>query len=87
MYRTLSQVAIGRSPDRRLIDNLLAALTSVLADFEPDTSVALLLSRPGDDGVSADDRRWAQALNHAADRSGLMIEPIFRANDCAIVAI
>lgn len=87
MYQTLSQVAVGRLPDRRLVDNLLAALTSVLDDFEPDTSVALLLSRPGTDGVSADDRRWAQSLSLAADRMGLRIEPIFRANDAAVVPI
>lgn len=87
MYQTLSQVAVGRSPDRRLVDTLLAALTAVLDDFEPGTSVALLLSRPGADGVSAADRRWSQSLHRAADQIGLRLEPIFRANDTAIEPI
>ncbi|MCB0931105.1 MAG: hypothetical protein KDB71_04295 [Mycobacterium sp.] len=85
MYKTLSQVSIGRSPDRRLVENLIAALVSALDAFQPGTSVALLLSRPGMDGLSADDRQWSKALNGAAQRQRLAIEPIFRANDVAVV--
>ncbi len=88
MVKAISQVPVGAAPHRGLIENLMIGLTDVLmADFEPGTSVALLLTRPGCDPVSAEDRRWATALTRAAARIGVPIEPIFRANDEAIVAL
>ena len=87
MYKTLSQIQVGPRPDPRLVDTLVAALASVLDDFEPGASVAMLLSRPGVDGLSVDDRRWAQALSAAAQTLRLTTEPMFRANDAAIVPL
>lgn len=85
MYKTLSQVPVGRSPDHKFVENLLATMQSVVDGYEPGLSVALLLSRPGVDGLSAEDRLWSQALKRGAARFGLPIEPMFRANDAAIV--
>lgn len=68
-------------------DNLMIGLSVLLEDFDPETSVALLLTRPGRDAVSADDRRWAEALTTAADRVGVPLEPVFRANDVRISAL
>jgi hypothetical protein len=88
MVKAISQVPIGTAPHRGLIESLMIGLTDLLmTEFEPGTSVALLLTRPGSDPVSAEDRRWAKALTRAAARIGVPIEPIFRANDEAIVAL
>ncbi len=65
----------------------MIGLSVVLEDFEPGTSVTLLLTRPGSDGVSTDDRRWAEELTDAANRIGVPVEPMFRANDRAIQPI
>jgi hypothetical protein len=56
-------------------------------DFAPGTSVALLLTRPGADPVSVEDRRWATVLAQAAQRSAVPLEPMFRANDTALEAL
>lgn len=87
MQKVLSQVPVGTAPHRGLIENLMLGLEVLLEDFEPGTSVALLLSRPGCDAVSAEDRRWAAVLTKVARRIGVPIEPIFRANDADVVAL
>lgn len=87
MLKVLSQIPIGRAPGPDVVDDLMIGLAVLLEDFESDTSVALLLTRPGRDPVSADDRRWAEALTAAAGRIGVPLEPVFRANDLAIVPL
>jgi len=49
--------------------------------------VAPLLTRPGRDSVSPDDERWSETLTRVAQTVGLTLEPIFRANDTALVEI
>ena len=69
MHKILSQVPLGRSPHRALVDNLMLGLSVLLeTDFAPGTSVALLLTRPGADPVSVEDRWWATVLAQAAQR-------------------
>ncbi len=47
MHKVLSQVPLGRSPHRALVDNLMLGLSVLLeTDFAPGTSVALLLTLP-----------------------------------------
>jgi hypothetical protein len=87
MTKVLSQHPVGAAPHRGLVDNLMVGLEVLLEDFEPGTSVALLLSRPGHDSVSAEDRRWAVVLTKAAARIAIPLEPMFRANDKDIVAL
>jgi hypothetical protein len=87
MYKTLTQSPIGRHPNHALVDKLLSAVSTVLADFERGTTVALLLTRPGRDSVSPDDERWSETLTRVAQTVGLTLEPIFRANDTALVEI
>lgn len=87
MQKVLSQVPVGASPHRGLVDKLMMGLEVLLEGFEPGTSVALLLSRPGGDPVSAEDRDWAAVLTKTAARIGIPIEPVFRANDAAILAL
>lgn len=87
MTKVLSQVPVGTAPHRGMVENLMVGLEVLLEDFEPGTSVALLLSRPGRDAVSPEDRRWAAVLTKSAARIGIPIEPMFRANDADIRAL
>lgn len=88
MHKVLSQIPVGRSPHRSLVDDLMVGLSVLLeTDFEPGTSVALLLTRPGSDPVSVEDRRWATVLAAAAQRTAVPMEPMFRANDAALLAL
>lgn len=87
MIKTLSQVPVGRAPHREVVENLMIGLSVVLEDFEPGTSVALLLTRPGSDPVSEQDRRWGRVLTEAAQRIAVPLEPMFRANDADLIAI
>lgn len=87
MTKALSQVPVGTAPHRGLVEEVMVGLVVLLEDLEPGTSVALLLSRPGSDPASAEDRRWAAVLTTCAARVGVPIEPIFRANDAEIVAL
>lgn len=88
MHKVLSQVPVGRSPDRLFVDNLMVGLSVLLdTDFEPGTSVALLLTRPGTDPITVEDRRWATVLAAAARTMAVPVEPMFRANDAALLAL
>ena len=88
MHKFLSQVPLGRSPHRELVDNLMIGLSVLLeTDFEPGTTVALLLTRPGTDPITVSDRRWATVLAAAARTMAVPIEPMFRANDAALLAL
>lgn len=84
MYKTLTEVPVGREPDRGIVLDLLVALSGVLSECEPSTTVAMLLTRPGRDRPGIGDRRWAHVLTETARRAGVAIEPIFLANDWAI---
>ena len=88
MATVLRQIPVGTNPARGPVENLMVALTDLLmTEFEPGTSVALLLSGPGCGPLTAPDRRWGGVLTKAAARIGVPIEPIFRANDESIVAL
>ena len=87
MYKTMSQVPIGYRPKPGIIEFVMSRLPLVLAGLDAETTVALLLTRPGFGALSDADRRWAAALVEAAERFAVPIEPIFRANDHAVVVI
>ncbi|SBS75961.1 conserved hypothetical protein [uncultured Mycobacterium sp.] len=81
MHKALTQMPIGRLPDRSVIEELLAGLVTVVQESAPGSTLAVLLTRPGSDGISAEDRRWSKVLTDAARTSGAPLEPLFRAND------
>jgi hypothetical protein len=87
MYKTLSQVPVGYRPKPGIVEFIMSRLPHVLVGLDADTTVALLLTRPGVGAVSEADRRWAAALVEAAERFGVPIEPIFRANDEELVLV
>lgn len=85
--KVLSEVEIGVHPVPVVADNLMWSLKEVLNGLGDGFTVALLLTRPGRGGLSNNDRRWCDALAAAAARHDLPIEPIFRANDEALVQV
>ncbi|MBJ7338457.1 hypothetical protein [Mycolicibacterium sp.] len=87
MMKVLSEMPIGANPPPGDVDQLMSALRELVSDLGAGTTVALLLTRPGVGGISGADRRWAAALTDAAQRFDVPIEPIFRANDEAIVSL
>ena len=87
LLKVLSEMPVGVSPAPDVVDNLMSALSVLVAEVGAGSTVALLLSRPGLGGISNADRRWSVALTDAAERLGVPIEPIFRANDEAIVLL
>jgi hypothetical protein len=81
---TSIMLKIDDCPDRpqpQQVDNLLGVLTSVVLDSVPGGSVALMFARPGGDGLRADDRLWARALDDAARRAPIDVWPVFLAHD------
>jgi hypothetical protein len=58
-----------------------------LYEFEPGTTPALLITRPGVGGISQLDRQWVALLTEVAADRDVRLEPIFRANDEGLVQI
>lgn len=86
--RMLDHVEITRRPQAQLLRNLMSALQTLLdSDDFAGSSVALLLTGPGRGGIAATDRVWAQQLRAAAARFGVPLEPVFRANDDALLPV
>jgi hypothetical protein len=87
LLKVLTDIEIGVRPSRGVIDDLMSRLRTVVDGLGEGHSLALLLSRPGRDGVSTNDRRWCAALTAAAGSFGVPLEPMFRANDEALVPL
>ena len=87
LLKVLSEMPVGTTPDPVALESLMLALGELIDDLGEGSTVALLLTRPGRGGISNADRRWALALVDAAQRFGVPIEPIFRANDDAVVLV
>lgn len=87
MIKMLGDVPIKMSPEPRLMKTLMATLSEILRKTDDGTTVALLLTRPGVGPVSDSDRRWSALLTETAAEFGVPLEPIFRANDEALVPL
>ncbi len=59
----------------------------ILYEFEPGTTPALLLTRPGRGGISKMDQNWTTLLTEVAAAHNVPLEPIFRANDESLVHV
>ncbi len=71
-------------PDPQLGRSLAHVVSSVAEDA---CLAVFLLSRPGRDGLTADDLAWASMLQEVARQAGMPVWPVHRANDCALVVI
>jgi hypothetical protein len=87
MIKAISQVPLGSAANAVLVESVMTGLQDVLADFPEDTTVATLLTRPGLGPISHLDRQWSTLLTRLARHFGLALEPIFRANDEALVLV
>jgi hypothetical protein len=87
LLKVLSEVEVGLHPAPMLTDNLMWSLKEVVDGLGPGHTVALLLTRPGRGGPSNNDHRWCEELRLAAMRHRVPIEPVFRANDEAVVQL
>lgn len=87
MIKALSQIQLSPRPMHNVIEATMAALPDVLAGFPEGTTVALLLTRPGKGPISPADREWAALLDEIAPEHDVSLEPIFRANDEALVQV
>ena len=70
-----------------LPEQLLGALSTihgVLDDLVPGARIAFLRSRPGGQGVDAEDRAWARELYGAARAVGAPLEVVHLATDADI---
>jgi hypothetical protein len=66
--------------DPAMADDVIIMCTHLLSDA-PGSTVALLLSRPGSAVLAGWEQAWARELHAAADRHGVPIWPVHRAND------
>jgi hypothetical protein len=87
LYKTMSQVPVGYRPQPGIVEFVVSRLPLVLRGLDTDTTVALLLTRPGVGAISDADRQWSTLLTRAATEFDVPIEPIFRANDEHLVLI
>jgi len=62
----------------------LVHLLEMCRHVDDECGVAVLLSRPGRDGLTPADRAWGAALLAAARRTGVSCWPLHVANDVAI---
>lgn len=87
LYKTMTQIPMPPRPRRDYVDDVLVRLHWILYEFEPGTTPALLLTRPGVGGISELDRQWVALMTEAAAERDLPLEPIFRANDECLVQV
>ncbi|WP_299574491.1 hypothetical protein [uncultured Williamsia sp.] len=81
LHKALIQVERTLVPDSYLADLLMLRLSELIDGNEDHVSgFALLLTRPGSNGVSHWDRGWARLLANAARVFDVPVESIFRAN-------
>ncbi|WP_041312063.1 hypothetical protein [Mycobacterium sp. JS623] len=87
LIKALSQLPLPPRPRHPIVVSAMTALLEVLDGLTKDTTVALLLTRPGRGPISDADRRWAALLTDVAHSLGVPIEPVFRANDESLVLV
>ena len=89
--RPLPQVMEIDEVDEAPVEELVAGLAGVLQQLReellPEGRFAFLRSRPGADGITADDRDWATALYDAARRAGVPVEVVHRACDVDLLPV
>lgn len=73
-------------PDGLLAELLLTRIRETISDL-PGLTVAMLLTRPGRDGLTVADQQWAQMLTDEARARGVPMHPVHRANDIELVTI
>lgn len=88
MHKVLTPLPARTRRDREHVPAVLAELPAALEDWLGEgATVAFLLTRPGRDGISDDDRDWAALVSDAAAAHRVPLEAFFRANDVALIRV
>lgn len=87
LYKTMTQIPMPPFPRLDYVDDVVVRLYWILYGFEPETTAALLITRPGRGGVSQLDQQWAALLTEVAAEHEVPLEAIFRANDDCLVQV
>lgn len=74
---------LPRFPDHLFLTNL-TEIVKTLLDEDEESSLAVLLSRPGRSQLTASDHAWARGLTAAATASGVLMRPVHLATDEAV---
>ena len=82
----LNQVTLPPRPDFELIEMLMAQLGPMIADLD-SVSLACLLTRPGDGGITARDLEWSRLIRDAAVGHQVPTWPVHRANDATLLTM
>ena len=85
--KMLNALPVRPRPQGGILWNLMSTLRALLDDLASGNTVALLLTGPGRGPVSSADRLWSKALTEMAEKFGVPLEPIFRANDESVVQV
>jgi hypothetical protein len=85
--KTMTQIPMPPFPRRDYVDDVLTRLHWILYEFEPGTTPALLITRPGTGGVSELDQQWVDLLTAVASERDVALEAVFRANDECLVQV
>ncbi len=87
MVKTMSQIPMPMDPRQDFVEDVIDRMYWVLYRFEPGTTSAMLMTRPGTGGISARDKKWSTLLTQSAADHKVPIEPIFRANNESLVQV
>lgn len=74
-------------PDAEMVGHLFFVLEQMADEDGTGGGVAFLITRPGRDGVTAFDRRFATRLIAGAANSSLRCYPVHVANDVTVLAL
>ncbi|MFT4127876.1 MAG: hypothetical protein QM662_16825 [Gordonia sp. (in: high G+C Gram-positive bacteria)] len=80
------QMTLPPIPDELIADRFLHLIRARLDD-DPDLTVALLLTRPGDAPPGPRDHGWARLLTDYALRHDVPLHPMFLATDVELVPL
>ncbi len=82
----LPRFELTAHPEPDYVDAIVEMLGSLVDDLGSVT-VACLLTRPGNDGVSVGDLGWMRLITDAARRHRLPLRPFHRANDVTLITL
>ncbi len=74
-------------PEPAELEGLADVLSELRSEFAPGGRVAFLRSRPGNAGLTAEDRAWAAGLYDVGRLADFPVEVVHRACDVDLVAV
>jgi hypothetical protein len=78
---------VPEDPEPAVIENLCWILSQVLSEQEPDSSVVIMLTRPGAAEPDSTDLTWRDRMRDAASRQGARVRLVCLATPGGLVAL